>query len=151
MTVSLADALRQTVTAAAQRLRRLGEAEVAHKPAPDRWSKKEILGHLIDSAANNHQRFVRAQFVDELQSPRYHQEEWVRCQDYQSADWPALVTLWQAYNDHLAHVIAKIPAAKMGTPCRIGDNPPMTLAALIEDYGKHMEHHLRQLDRAGAP
>jgi hypothetical protein len=74
MFATVADQLRTTVLAAANRYSVMTEAEVARKPAPDRWSKKEILGHLIDSAGNNHQRFVRAQLQGELRFPGYEQE-----------------------------------------------------------------------------
>ena len=138
--------LRTTVLAAAARYAAMAEAEVARKPAPDRWSKKEILGHLIDSAGNNHQRFVRAQLQGELTFPGYEQEGWARCQRYASADWQHLVTLWRAFNLHLANVIAAIPGDKESTSCTIGDDPPVTLLFLAEDYLTHMNGHLKQLD-----
>src|SRR3954454_25364644 len=111
-----ASALRERVASAAAWLRAIPEAEAALKPAPEKWSKKEILGHLIDSAANNHQRFVRAQLQDELTFPKYEQEGWARCQDYASADWPLLIELWSAYNRHLALVVERIPPAKLAMP-----------------------------------
>ena len=64
------------------------------------WTKKEILGHLIDSAAINHQRFVRAQFTDDLVFDGYVQDDWVKVQDYQNRDWRELVELWHGYNRH---------------------------------------------------
>ena len=142
-----AQRLRSTVIDAAQRLADLAEADVAHKPAPTRWSKKEILGHLVDSACNNHQRFVRAQLEGRLRFPGYEQEGWARCQDYADADWSLLLRLWRDYNLHLANVIARIPEDRATTSCEIGDNPAVTLEFLVEDYVRHMEHHLRQLDR----
>jgi len=146
MFTTVAGQLRSAVIAAAARYAAMPEAEVARKPAPDRWSKKEILGHLIDSAGNNHQRFVRAQLQGELTFPAYEQEGWARCQHYATADWPLLVELWRAFNLHLAAVIAAIPADKANVPCTIGDDPPVTLLFLAEDYLTHMNHHLRQLD-----
>jgi hypothetical protein len=68
--------------------------------APGKWSTKEVVGHLIDSAANNHQRFVRAQWTDDLLCPTYAQDEWVRTQRYQEAPWPDLVELFRTYNRH---------------------------------------------------
>src|SRR6476660_9710877 len=80
------------------------EAESERRPAPERWSKKEVVGHLIDSASNNHQRFVRGQLAGGQDFPRYEQEGWVRVQGYQSARWADLIDLWRAYNTHLLHV-----------------------------------------------
>ena len=130
----------------AGRFRHLSENEVSIKPSPDKWSKKEILGHLIDSASNNHQRFVRVLQVDELLSPGYTQNEWVRLQDYAHEDWPIIVDLWACLNQHLAHIISRVPLAKLSTLCRIGERPAITLETLINDYIKHMEHHLGQID-----
>ena len=144
--------LKQTVADGAARLAKLAEDDVARKPAPNRWSKKEILGHLIDSACNNHQRFVRAQLPEteragKLRFPDYEQEGWARCQDYAHADWQALVQLWRAYNEHLARIVTKIPDAKLEVRCWFGEmSDAVTLGFLIEDYLAHMQHHLRQLD-----
>jgi hypothetical protein len=145
---TVAAMLRERVERATPRLRAMSEAEVAHKPAPDRWSKKEILGHLIDSASNNHQRFVRAQLEGELTFPGYEQEGWARCQGYATADWSLLVELWAAYNRHLAAVIARIPPEQLSAVCRIGEYEPASLAWLAEDYVRHLDHHLEQLWRA---
>jgi DinB superfamily len=142
---AVARVLRERVEWAGPRLSRLPEAEADHKPAPERWSKKEILGHLVDSACNNHQRFVRAILADELVFPGYEQEGWARCQQHADADWPLLVDLWSAYNRHLAALVARFPADKLATPCRIGGADAVTLAALAEDYLRHLDHHLNQL------
>jgi hypothetical protein len=109
------------------------------------WSRKEILGHLIDSASNNHQRFVRALLADELRFPAYDTPGNVRVQRYQYAAWGQLLGLWAAYNRLLVHVIAQIPEDKLATTCWIGANPPMALGELAEDYVRHLEHHLDQL------
>ena len=81
------------------------EADSEQRPSPDRWTRKEVLGHLIDSASNNHQRFVRGQVASGQVFPGYEQEQWVRIQGYQSARWSDLIDLWRAYNAHLLHVI----------------------------------------------
>jgi len=109
------------------------------------WSPKEVLGHLIDSAANNHQRFVRAQQGDTLTMPGYEQNHWVASQGYQDADWPHLVALWTHLNLHLADVIARIPPAKYSVPCVIGSSEPATLEFVIVDYLRHLEHHMAQI------
>src|SRR5689334_263609 len=106
---SLAAELTRAVDRAALDLRAIDEAVAGAKPRVDVWSVKEILGHLIDSAANNHQRFVRAELSGDLAFPGYEQNGWVTAQDYQGVAWLRLVDLWVLYNRHLAHVIARIP------------------------------------------
>jgi hypothetical protein len=118
---------------------------VALKPAPNRWSKKEILGHLIDSAANNHQRFVRAQNVPLLEFPGYEQEFWVATQAYATASWPDLVNLWLLLNRHLLHVMKAMPPAVLSHECIIGGRSAVTLEALAVDYLRHLDKHLAQL------
>src|SRR5216683_2259908 len=108
-------------------------------------SRKQLLGHLIDSASNNHQRFVRASLQTSLEIPRYEQDGFVRVQAVEEANWTLLVSLWADYNRYLAHVIAHLPASKLQTLCRIGSNEPVTLEFLAEDYLRHMLHHLRQI------
>jgi hypothetical protein len=103
------------------------------------------MGHLIDSAANNHQRFVRAQQGTELVSPAYAQDQWVECQGYAERPWRDITTLWHAYNLHLAHVIERIPAERARVRCTVGANQPVTLAFVAEDYVVHMQHHLAQV------
>src|SRR4029077_3315712 len=79
------------------------------RPAPGKWSPREIVGHLIDSASNNHQRFVRAQFQNHLTFAGYDQDAWVARQCYQHAPWHELVALWAGFNRHLARVMASVP------------------------------------------
>jgi DinB superfamily len=151
MPEDVANELIAVVEAALPRLNSLTEPLVTHRPAPDRWTIKEVVGHLLDSAANNHQRFVRAQFVSELVFPRYEQNDWVQSQNYNAADWPQLVELWRLYNLHLAHVIRNIAPDRLNVLCKIGDYEPMSLQALAEDYVAHLKHHLAKIeDRAKA-
>ncbi len=134
------------VTNARPRLLALTEAESAARPAPDKWSPKEIIGHLIDSAANNHQRFVRAQQgITDLHAYCYAQEFWVQSQDYQGVDWINLVGFWYAYNAHLAHVVARIRPEFLDTPLQVWGNEPVTLRFVAEDYVQHLQHHLMQI------
>jgi hypothetical protein len=144
---SVAAAILNRVATSVPRLLALPESETARKPSPDRWSKKEILGHLIDSACNNHQRFVRTQLEGGLTFPGYEQEGWVRCQGYATADWQLLVELWAAYNRHLAVVVARLPVASRAFACRIGGSEELSFAAVVEDYVRHLDHHLAQLHR----
>src|SRR6266498_1695508 len=100
----LAD-FRRTIDRAAERLAAVSDREAARSPAPGKWSKKEIVGHLIDSAANNHGRFVRAQLQEELVFPGYDQDAWVRVQRHRDRSWSDLIRLWQAYNHQIAFVM----------------------------------------------
>src|SRR3954453_8443954 len=105
MLANVASDLETTVDRAVEQLRKMEESTVSQRPAPDRWTIKEVIGHLVDSAANNHQRFIRAQFVKEFVGPGYEQNRWVAAQRYNDVDWNELIELWRRYNRHLAHVI----------------------------------------------
>ena len=135
----------ETVATGYERFSRISEAESAIKPAPGRWSKKEIIGHLIDSASNNHQRFVRVQLYDDLDLPGYEQERWVAVQGYQEALWADLLLLWKSFNDHLVRIIALIPEEKLARTFRVEGEEPVTLGYWVEDYLRHMQKHLGQI------
>lgn len=150
MLPSIADELTSAVDLAAAELRTISDRVAASKPDPAVWSVKEIVGHLIDSAANNHQRFVRAQQAAEFSFPGYEQDAWVGSQDYQARPWLQLVELWVLYNHHLAHVIRRIPESAASVPCRIGANDVVTLSFLVEDYLDHLRHHLKQIQERRA-
>ena len=146
---------RHTVEQSSTRLLQIS-ADQAAASEPGHWSPKEIVGHLIDSAANNHQRFVRAQFTDDLVLPGYEQDLWVTSQKYNEASWPELVHLWSAYNLHLSHVISVMPEEVL-TRVRTEHNldkiawkavpktSPTTLEYFVRDYAGHMRHHLTQI------
>ena len=141
----LSGKLLSVVDAAEPRLRRISSEESAKPMLHGGWSSRQVMGHLIDSASNNHQRFVRAAQQPSLDFPGYDQEGNVRMQQPQDADWTLLVSLWAAYNRYLAHVIARIPESKLDTQCRIGSHEPMTLGFIAEDYLRHLVHHLKQI------
>ena len=150
MTSHIADELVAIVDKAARQLHGIGPALVSHKPAADRWSIQEVVGHLVDSAANNQQRFIRAQHVDQFVFPKYEQNEWVMSQRYNETPWPELIELWKLYNRHLAHVIRNVPAEALSVQCRIGEGEPVTLRFIIEDYLRHLKHHLQKIaERVG--
>ena len=142
---AIADELTSVVETASAKMRLLPDADASIKPAPEKWSKKEILGHLMDSATNNHQRFIRAQMVDSFILPGYEQDEWVRRQDYNSKPWAELIDLWSVYNRHVAHVVRNVPEKELATIGTVGGGEPVTLGFIIEDYLTHLKHHLTQI------
>jgi hypothetical protein len=148
--------LRHSVTAAIERLDSIPDDAASRPATPGKWSPKEVVGHLIDSACNNHARFVRATLDERLEFPGYDQEAWVSAQDYASADWRDLVSLWRDYNLHLARIVDLIPREILEAPRSqhnldviawktIPRNQPATLEYFIEDYIDHLEHHLEQI------
>ena len=148
----LVDAVRHAVPA----LLALDDAVNARRPAPGKWSPREIIGHLVDSASNNHQRFVRMRERDDLVVEGYEQDAWVATQHYQDAPWAELVMLWMTYNRHLARLMAATPAGDRDRP-RASHNlhlrayrpvpadRPVTLGYFMNDYVDHLEHHLAQV------
>jgi hypothetical protein len=144
----LSEKLLSVIEVAEPRLRQISAIESSERILAGGWSRKQVLGHLIDSASNNHQRFVRAVLQPSLEFPGYDQEGNVRVQAPQEADWPLLVSLWVAYNRYLAHVIARLPASKLDTVCRIGSGKQATLGFIATDYLTHMVHHLSQIGAA---
>jgi hypothetical protein len=148
---TIASRLAEEIAAAEPHLRAIDDRQAAPPRAAGKWSRKEILGHLIDSAANNHQRFVRGQAADELHDPGYAQRQWVASQGYASRDWTDLVDLWCAYNRHLVHVIAAVPESRRDTLVRIAADPPVSLSFVALDYVGHIQHHPAQIfDRTPA-
>ena len=134
----------------------VGDAASARRPAPGKWSPREIIGQLVDSATHNHQRFVRAQFQDDLVFTGYAQDVWVATQRYQEAPWTELIALWGALNRHLARVMVAVPE-----PVRLREHrrhnlhemawhpvpagEATSLDYFMGDYVGHLQHHLRQI------
>ena len=112
---------------------------------PGSWTRKQLLGHLIDSAANNHNRFVRASLDNEYHGPSYDQEGWVRRHRYESVPWSTIVDWWVTLNHLLLRVVREIPTDQYAVPCFIDNKPMMSLEALMEDYLRHMQHHVGQI------
>ena len=144
----LSKKLLSVIDAAEPRLRAINASESAKAIRSGGWSRKQVMGHLIDPASNNHQRFVRAVLQDSLNFPAYNQDGNIRVQAPQDADWSLLVLLWATYNRYLAHIISRLPTSKLDTVCRIGANKPVTLGFIAEDYLTHLLHHLRQIGAA---
>jgi hypothetical protein len=147
---------RETILSATTRLRDITPEQSRRGSSEDGWAPIEILGHLVDSAANNHPRFVRAQFTDDLVFSGYEQDQWVSGQKYRDASWPDLIQLWSSYNLHLVHVASVIPADALTRPRAVhtldeiafklvDKNEPATLEYLVRDYVDHLRHHLNQI------
>jgi len=155
-TPSYASELRRAVDEATPRLMELSDAQAKRRPRPGKWSPAEIIGHLIDSASNNHQRFVRAQFQDDLVFPGYDQDAWVLFQAYGDAHWLELVTLWKTFNIQIARIMENSPES-VRNALRAKHNldklawqpvpadQPATLDYFMNDYVEHLKHHLRQI------
>jgi hypothetical protein len=143
----LANLLQQTVATELPHLRTVTENQASRQLSkPGAWSKKEELGHLIDSAANNHMRFVRAALDGFYRGPGYAQNDWVRIHGYRQMPWETIVSTWYSYNSLLARLLANIPENMFDVNCFIGSAElPDTLGFVIDDYFLHMQHHIDHL------
>lgn len=120
----------------------IDEKNFSYKPSAEKWSKKEIIGHLIDSAANNHQRFVRGQFQN-TPTITYDQNNWNKCSYHQEIDGKQIINFWTVYNKQLLEIIKRIPQEKLENTVQTENLH--SLEFLIKDYVAHLEHHLRQI------
>jgi hypothetical protein len=109
------------------------------------WTRKQIVGHLLDSAANNRQRFVRAAIDGLYAGPGYEQDAWVAAHGYSDAPWETLLRWWQAEHEILMAAVDRIPEERLEASCQVADDAPVTLRFLIEDYVRHQQGHFRQL------
>ena len=143
-----ADRLQNYIVTIPVKFLKYSEAELRRKPVPNKWSKKEILGHLIDSATNNHHRFVKSQFTGEpFVIISYAQDDWVNTQNYNEIDSKFLVEFWKMYNMHLHWIMTHFPEDKLMTKCKAEDETELkeNILLLMIDYVDHMEHHLNQI------
>jgi len=122
----------------------MDENEFSTKINPSKWSKKEILGHLIDSAANNHQRFIRVQY-EEVPTIIYNQNKWNELNHYQQLESKHIIQYWIVYNKHLFEIMKRIPAENLLKKCNVGLQENVTLQFLMDDYVLHLEYHLKQI------
>ncbi len=153
---SLTEHLRQIIATEEPRLRALSEEFAATRPgAGPGWSRKQELGHLIDSATNNRVRFVKAALEGEYDGPTYDGSGWVELAGYAETPWTTLIDHWKGLNLFLAALLNRIPPERYSALCRVGGADPVTLEFLIDDYMRHMQHHLDHIlgraDRATAP
>ncbi len=159
---TLLDDFRLAIETATTRLLAIPEADSLVPPGEGQWAPKQVIGHLIDSAANNHLRFVQAQFTDHLVFAGYEQETWVDVQRYDLEPWPRLVELWRLYNLHLCHLMSVTPEQALKTERSrhslqriafktVREDEPTTLEYLMRDYVDHLHNHLRQIFRDWKP
>ena len=142
----IAAELHAAIGDALQLFRQVDETKTTRRRRPDGWCAREVLGHLIDSACNNHRRFVVGQSPATTRFDGYEQDAWVARQRYDQVPWRDLVALWTAYNRHLAHVIAVTPDEATARTAESPDGSgQVSVAFLMEDYVKHLRHHLLQI------
>jgi hypothetical protein len=137
--------LASTIRAAVPWLVTLSNADAASPEAEGKWSAKQVIGHLTDSAVNNLSRIIRLQIASE-HMPGYAQEAWVALQHYRDREWAEVLALWFALNEHLVWTIRHIPQASLANQATVAGSP-LTLGFLVEDYIAHMQHHLLALRR----
>lgn len=138
--------LDQLIDSFYRKIESIPETEFADKPLPEKWSKKEVVGHLIDSAQNNLRRFISGQYERE---PKifYDQDFWVMSNGYQAAPSADVLTLWRLVNRQIIRVLGNMDASAQVNTCDTGktSHDPHTLKWLAEDYVKHLKHHLNQI------
>jgi hypothetical protein len=122
----------------------ISEAEASVPECEGKWSGKQVMGHLIDSAVNNLGRIVRMQIEARKSLPGYEQMDWVSLQHYAEREWAQVLALWFALNEHVVWTIAHVEKASLENSGVVAGEP-LTLGFLIEDYVAHMEHHLRAM------
>ncbi|MBV8551681.1 MAG: DinB family protein [Acidobacteriaceae bacterium] len=143
MAQNFAMRLRLTTQEEGAKLGKISELDAsARHGGGEGWSRKQELGHLIDSATNNRVRFVVAALSRNYTGPTYDANGWVELGGYTDANWSDLVELWVRLNEALARVVERIPNDKLWTPCVVGGADPVSLEFLIDDYVLHMQHHL---------
>ena len=147
--LELASFLARTIATQLPLLRAIPDDDTKrpNRPSGVGWSRREELGHLIDSAVNNHCRFVVATSQPAFTGPGYEQEHWVAAHRYRDIPWTELVDVWHAHNRILVPVVAAIPDASLATPCTIDGDMAGPLCEVIDSYVLHMQHHLDQILR----
>jgi hypothetical protein len=142
----LAERLEQVIYTGLEYIRQTDKENLGKKPSPEKWSKKEILGHLIDSGINNLQRFTEIQYeAKPFKIRKYKQDALVRANDYQNADIQELVDFWKAVNLRISKLILLQTDKTLAFPVDLGENKIVDLNFLIRDYVDHLEHHLKQI------
>ncbi|MBI9049140.1 MAG: hypothetical protein JEZ00_06965 [Anaerolineaceae bacterium] len=142
---SIAESIDQILFESKPKLMAISPELAGQKPSAQEWSKQEILGHLIDSAYNNHQWVVRTSMNRGLDFSPYHQQEWVALQDYNKRDWFTLIDLWIQVNLHLCNAMQHVSQEALEYQCNLGKEQPVLLEFIITDYPRHMLMHLEDI------
>jgi hypothetical protein len=146
---TVADSIEREVIDFCERHRGLAKEVAVGKPSGSGWTFKEIIGHLIDSASNNHQRITRLQLAPELQFPGYENEKWLATEKWNLLGWEEILDLFRAYNIFLAHVIRNVDPECLNNRWfgrdRFGERV-YSLEEMIVDYRKHLREHLDQFE-----
>ena len=139
--------LQRIVNDFSSKISSIPEKEFAVKPLPNKWSKKEVLGHLIDSAQNNLRRFICGQYESSPPHIIYEQDFWVSANAYGQAKSEHVIQLWQLINNRLCDVLNTMPRSNYSKVCNTGRTSEQlhSIEFLAEDYVKHMKHHLNQI------
>src|SRR4029453_129696 len=137
--------LKSLIAAVPGRLAGISQERASTKPSPEAWSAKQELGHLIDSAANNHQRIARAQLEDNLALPGYDGDRWVEIHDYHNREWNDLIGLWRSGNSQFLVAAETAPQEAWPPALSVGGSEPMSLEFVLDDYVAHMASHLRHI------
>ncbi len=146
MNASLTNRHQQLYKQIPSRILALPEAELIEKPTPNKWSKKEVLGHLIDSAINNHTRLIQIQIEPQLLViEKYAQDDWVRLHQYQEWNTEVLVRCWQSHQHQIIVLMEVASEEALYKLCDIGNGELKTMRWLYQDYVAHLEHHLHQI------
>ena len=146
---AVADDIEEEIAAAIERWQDITDKLLNFRSRDDAWSIKEVIGHLVDSASNNHQRFVRLQLEEELQFPDYsiYNEQWIKIQTYQERPWNDLLVLWQYYNKHLAHMMRCVDPESLNHAWALNSKTRITLFDMMVDYLRHLKEHVEQIER----
>ena len=139
--------LRLLITTYSTAFTALPEADFSDKPFPEKWSKKEIVGHLIDSAHNNLRRFITGQYEQVPPHIVYDQDFWVKANNYHGMTSMDVIVLWMLINFRICEVLENMPQENYSKHCNTGKGEPQvyTLEWLAADYVKHMKHHINQI------
>lgn len=130
-----------------KKLKAFSEAELTEKPLPNKWSKKEVVGHLIDSGQNNLRRFIVCQQATTPPKIVYEQDFWVQANNYQKMEGKDVIELWRLVNHQISHVLSTMPSDKYAKTCDTSKDKEQlrSLEWLASDYVKHLKHHLNQV------
>ncbi len=146
MPQDLSERFKKTIQEHAPKLRAIAEHEASGRAGGgEGWSRKQELGHLIDSATNNRVRFIVAALSRNYAGPTYDGRGWVELGGYAGTPWSDLVELWTRQNEALARVVERIPNEALSTRCQVAEYDPVSLEFLIGDYLAHMQHHLEHI------